>query len=195
MEVSAYNLKKVPRTIKRMYPHLNERSSPDGIVPIFLSTIEGNILFVIDSHNKECKSSSIDTALRIACYKVFSHIEALDYDTSVHENEVINDFVHAILYAFDPFTNETLMGMLKDSPDLFAKDDREVLKKYYESGFDAILRILFSLEVRDDMYGYNGYVKFLDREFRGNLSAEKLNYVTMIASSSLSEEERAELLN
>ncbi len=180
MEVSAYNLKKVPRAVKRIYPHLNERSRPYGIIPMFMSIIEGNILFIIDSHNKECKSSTIDTALRIACFRVLSYIDGKEYDTSVHENEEIKDFIHAILYAVDPFTNEFLLKLLKDSSDVFVKEDKEVLKNYYESSLEAILRILSSLETRDEMYGYNGYVKFLDEEFREDLNYDKLNYVTMV---------------
>ncbi|MBE6422206.1 hypothetical protein [Succinivibrio dextrinosolvens] len=189
MQVTSYNLKKIPVKIQRRFPeHIDLHHEMTADMAQILYVIESNLLFQIDrleegKSSYEIKSSEVDTALRICIFKILEKVTGEEYDTSIHEEGIIKDLVYAVLYAFDPFTNEDVKKILSEQTEVeFDLSNLEMKKDYFLNYVNAICMLLKSLEIRDQMHGYNGYVHFLKteqrREFKGG--TDKLGYITMI---------------
>ena len=77
----------------------------------------------------------------------------------------------ALLMAFDPYTNNEIMELLKDQfqVDMLSQEQK---KKYYKFPIMCLLRIKESIDTWEKHSGSNGYFDFIEeymgREIKGN---------------------------
>ena len=109
-----------------------------------LRAIETNLL-TVHRLNRACDSRRVLEAVPLALYAVESRLTGQEHDLSAFENPENLKLKHAILMAFDPFTNAELR---KEAEEEYGwnLDDGAELEAYYQKPVQCVLRILDSVK-------------------------------------------------
>ncbi|MBQ9273435.1 MAG: hypothetical protein IJ228_01360 [Succinivibrio sp.] len=185
--LSAYDLKKIPVRLVRRFPQCKVPNEPPEENAMFMMNIEGNILQTYLEH-PQTNTQAVEEGLRIALYSIYDRLTGESHDPSKVLSEANSLYRHAILYAVDPFENDEIMSAVKQDPD-FDLQDKDSLLDFYAMPIEALLRVLDSLQIRNEMHGYNGYLKFLSTEFIHALKPNgKLTFACKISPKTLDKE-------
>lgn len=125
----------------------------------FFFTIEGNLLKVNRAH-PECDSRCMLEAIPLALWAMEDRLEGRHSDTSAFENPENLLLKHAILMAFDPFTNEEVAALVRertgsDTP------DQAVLNRIYGIPAKVLVRLQESVKIWMEIKGLDGYFVYL----------------------------------
>ena len=110
-----------------------------------------------DSHSRQMR-----IALLLVLYDLRTRYAGETYDLSDFRNEANERLEHAVLTAFDPFTNPEVRAVLEDSFGTKV-DTPEFLKEYYTIPIKGILRTIQSVDQWTKMAGSNGYFEFIEQ--------------------------------
>lgn len=95
-------------------------------------------------------------------------------------NQENNKLAHALLMAFDPFTNKEIREVI-EGEQILDLSKKEELKKIYKELVMCINRIKDSVEVWEKRGGANGYFDFISSTIGKVVKQdEQLNYSIMI---------------
>ncbi len=144
-----------------------------------LLTLETNAMFI---HNKypKCNSQRMLEACALTLFDIREYFTGELADLSNFRNEDNARLEHALLYAFDPFTNPEIVSAMEefDTPitleDL--KGNRDICKNYYREFILCICRIKRSADMWIKELGSDGYFTFLNQFIGPNLKMDKLNF-------------------
>jgi hypothetical protein len=123
-----------------------------------LSPIEGNLLKMSRKTENRNGRRAME-AIKIALFTINGYLNDCEYDFGKYLTSENQDFVHAVLMAIDPFTNEILKEALADEYDW---DSRDGLCEYFSEPVKCLLRIEASAQTWTDRNGAEGYFDFIE---------------------------------
>ena len=144
---------------------------------MLLLPMEGNVLKI---HRKfpESNSRRLREAIALALFDVKGNYSGEKYDTDSFRNGENERLEKALLMAFDPYTNEEIMELLKEQ---FQVDElsREQAKGYYRIPVMCLLRIKESIDTWEKHSGSNGYFDFIEGYMGREITGNDMNFSIM----------------
>lgn len=112
-------------------------------------------------------------AIALVLFDIRSKYTGESFDLSNFRNEDNARLEHAILMAFDHFTNEELRSQIADRYDL---TDAKTLHDFYEEPVICLLRIKESVDDWIRRMGSNGYFEFAEQYIGPNVIGDQMTY-------------------
>ncbi|KAI4449795.1 hypothetical protein C823_004328 [Eubacterium plexicaudatum ASF492] len=139
---------------------------------LMIYPIESNLL---KTYRKFPSSNSrrLLEAIGLVLYNIRSRYTGETYAVESFRNEDNARLEHAILMAFDPFTNEELRSLMTMDPDIDLTD-KETLREIYAEPVICLLRIKESVDSWIKRMGSNGYFEFSESYMGPEISGDEL---------------------
>ena len=142
--------------------------------------MEGNLL-KINRKYPASNSRRLREAIFITLHQIDSYLTGEKADTGSFENEDNIRLKDALMYVFDPFSNEEVKAILTEKSELDL-EDRKQLESYYREPVQCILRILDSVDHWEKRSGSNGYFQFMENWLGEKVPRDdKLNYAILLS--------------
>ena len=149
----------------------------EDIYAMILFPMEGNVLKI---HRKFSTSNS--RRLREAIALVFFDIKEKYTGETINlrkfRNEENERLEKALLMAFDPYTNEEIMELLKEQ-NMMDVLTLENLKDYYKLPVMCLLRIKDSIDMWEKEFGADGYFNFIESYMGSQIKGEEMQFTIM----------------
>lgn len=168
-----YQFEKIYSQMEKEFGKI-ERGSED-FHTLTLYPIESNLL---KTYRKFPASNSrrLLEAIALALFDIKSRYTGETYDLDAFRNEDNARLEHAILMAFDPFTNEELHSLIDADPGIDLTD-KKTLHDIYAEPVICLLRIKESVDTWIKRMGSNGYFEFSESYMGPEISGEEMIYV------------------
>lgn len=146
------------------------RKGEEETYAMLLLPMEGNVL-KIHREFPESNSRRLREAIALALFDIKGNYSREEYDTDNFRNKENGRLEKALLMAFDPYTNNEIMELLKEQ---FQMDmlSQEQVKEYYKFPVMCLLRIKESIDTWEKRSGSDGYFDFIEgymgKEIKGN---------------------------
>ena len=146
------------------------RKGEEETYAMLLLPMEGNVL-KIHREFPESNSRRLREAIALALFDIKGNYSREKYDTDSFRNKENERLEKALLMAFDPYTNNEIMELLKEQ---FQMDilSQEQVKEYYKFPVMCLLRIKESIDTWEKRSGSDGYFDFIEgymgKEIKGN---------------------------
>lgn len=136
--------------------------------------IESNLLKV---HRKYPSSNSrrLLEAIALVLFDIKSKYTGETFDLDSFRNEDNARLEHAILMAFDPFTNEELHAAVSSDSNLDLTN-RQTLRDIYAEPVICLLRIKESVDTWIKRMGSDGYFDFAESIMGKNITGDEMTY-------------------
>ena len=163
-----YQFEKIYSQMEREFGKI--RKGEEETYAMLLLPMEGNVL-KIHREFPESNSRRLREAIGLALFDVKETYSDEKYDAGNFRNAENERLEKALLMAFDPYTNNEIMELLKDQfqVDMLSQEQK---KKYYKFPIMCLLRIKESIDTWEKHSGSNGYFVFIEeymgREIKGN---------------------------
>ena len=125
---------------------------------LFMLPIESNLIKMGRKTGNKNGRRAME-AIKICLFTIDGYINGWEYDFSNYLTPENKDFVHGILMAIDPFTNQQLYKVLDNE---YYLDKKEDLREYFTTPVKCLLRIEVSMQQETKDYGTSGYFDFLE---------------------------------
>ena len=168
MIMQLYQFEKIYSQMEREFGKIGK--GEEETYAMLLLPMEGNVL-KIHREFPESNSRRLREAIALALFDVKGNCSGEKYDTDSFRNKGNERLEKALLMAFDPYTNNEIMELLKDQfqVDMLSQEQK---KKYYKFPIMCLLRIKESIDTWEKHSGSNGYFDFIEeymgREIKGN---------------------------
>lgn len=130
--------------------------------------IESNILKTV-RQDPEIKDRDVRDAIFLVLHEIANRLKEEEETAEEFVNEKNSSLKHAILFAFDPFSNAEIEEI---HPEVM--DDLNELNAYYKFPVVCLLRILDSVDFWSTNMG--GYLKRIESEFGEKVTESELKY-------------------
>ncbi len=153
------------------------RKGKEEVYSMLLFPMEGNVLKI---HREFPLSNSrrLREAIALVLFDIKERYTGEAADTEKFRNEDNEKLEKALLMAFDPYTNEEVMEVLKQQ----AKTDKftqEMLKNYYKLPVMCLLRIKDSIDTWEKRSGADGYFDFIENCMGNQIKGVEMNFSIM----------------
>ena len=119
----------------------------------------------------ESNSRRLREAIALALFDIKGNYSREKYDTDNFRNKENGRLEKALLMAFDPYTNNEIMELLKEQLQMDMLSQEQV-KEYYKFPVMCLLRIKESIDTWEKRSGSDGYFDFIEgymgKEIKGN---------------------------
>lgn len=144
---------------------------------MLLLPMEGNAL----KTRREFPTSNsrrLREAIALVLFDIKEKYTGKTYDTSNFRNEENKKLETALLMAFEPYTNDEIMELLKYQ---FQTEEltQERLKNYYKVPVMCLLRIKESIDTWEKHSGSNGYFDFIEGYMGSQIKGTDMNFSIM----------------
>ena len=173
-----FEFEKIARKMEKQFGRISKGDEESHAMVLF--PMEENLLKV----NRKYPSSNsrrLREAIFIALHRIDSYLTGEKADTGNFENEDNLRLKDALLYVFDPFSNEEVKAILTEKSE-FDLEDREQLELYYREPVQCILRIMDSVDHWEKRSGSNGYFDFIENWMGEKVPRDdKMNFAILIS--------------
>lgn len=157
IKVNQYQFDRICSQMEKEFGKIRKGEEEGHVIMIY--PMERNLLKTY-RNNPSSNSRRLKEAIPIVLFKVKGYLSGEEYDVSHFESEENSKLAHAILMAFDPFTNAEIKNSMKDAPIDFSNADD--LKLLYSEPVTSLLWIKESVDAWEKKLGPNGYFEFLE---------------------------------
>lgn len=119
--------------------------------------------------NPKSNSRRLREAIALVLFDLKGRINGETVDVEAFRDDNNSKLEHALLMAFDPFTNEELNAALGGSVN-------EDLRQFYTVPIMCLLRIKDSIDTWEKRYGSDGYFVFLEETIGKKVNGDKMNF-------------------
>ena len=192
--MNRYTFEKI---VKRMADQFGtiQRGDEEPYNPLFF-VIENNALKV-HRKNPKANSRSFREALLLALNLINLRLTDRQEDLSSFETPENKELLHALLYAFDPYTNEELADLVKKDAAIHAGADKiddypaDYLQLYYAIPVRCMIRLVESIDTWEKMLGSNGYFKSIENTIGKQVKKDdnELNTVALLLHRPIASED------
>lgn len=153
------------------------RKGEEEVYSMLLLPLEGNALKV---HREFPSSNSrrLREAIALALFDIKERCTGEKADTGKFRNEANEKLEKALLMAFDPYTNEEVMELLKQQ-ETAEELPQEMLKSYYKFPVMCLLRIKDSIDTWEKRAGADGYFEFIEGYMGGQIKGTEMEFTLM----------------
>lgn len=153
------------------------RKGEEDAYSMLLFPLEGNALKV---HREFSSSNSrrLREAIALVLFDIKERCTGEKADIGKFRDEANEKLEKALLMAFDPYTNEEVMELLKQQE---AAEDlpQEMLKNYYKVPVMCLLRIKDSIDTWEKRSGANGYFDFIEGYIGSQIKGTEMKFTLM----------------
>ena len=153
------------------------RKGEEDIYAMILFPMEGNALKI---HRKFSTSNSrrLREAIALVLFDIKEKYTGETINLGKFRNKENEKLEKALLMAFDPYTNEEIMELLKEQNmmDALTLDN---LKEYYKIPIMCLLRIKDSIDMWEKQSGVDGYFNFIESYMGSQISGEEMKFTVM----------------
>ena len=146
------------------------RKGEEETYAMLLLPMEGNVL-KIHREFPESNSRRLREAIALALFDIKGNYSREKYDIDNFRNKENGRLQKALLMAFDPYTNNEIMELLKEQLQMDMLSQEQV-KEYYKFPVMCLLRIKESIDTWEKRSGSDGYFDFIEgymgKEIKGN---------------------------
>ena len=173
-----FEFEKIARKMEKQFGKISKGDEESHAMVLF--PMEGNLL-KINRKYPASNSRRLREAIFITLHQIDSYLTGEKADTGSFENEDNIRLKDALMYVFDPFSNEEVKAILTEKSELDL-EDREQLESYYREPVQCILRILDSVDHWEKRCGSNGYFQFVENWLGEKVPRDdKLNYAILLS--------------
>lgn len=158
MKVNQYQFDKISKHMENEFGKI--RKGEEQYHEMMFFPMEGNLLKTYRA-NSNANSRRLLEAISIVLYQIKEYLDEESYDVKRFKNQDNTMLAHALLMAFDPFTNEEIKTVLETEKTLDLSK-KEELKEFYKEPVMCINRIKDSVEMWEKRGGANGYFDFIE---------------------------------
>ena len=153
------------------------RKGEEETYAMLLLPMEGNVL-KIHREFPESNSRRLREAIALALFDIKGNYSREEYDTDNFRNKENGRLEKALLMAFDPYTNNEIMELLKEQ---FQMDmlSQEQVKEYYKFPVMCLLRIKESIDTWEKRSGSDGYFDFIEGYMGKEIKGNDMNFTTI----------------
>ena len=165
------------RRMEQRYGRIHK--GDEEVHAMMLFPIESNLLKV---HRKypESNSRRLKEAICLVFHRINGYLTGEQADVKKFESPENTRLRDAILYSFDPFTNEEVKETLSTDSELDL-DDKNALEKYFKEPVQCVRRIYESVETWEKQSGSNGYFEFTEGYMGAEISNDdKMTFSVMV---------------
>lgn len=168
-----YQFEKIYSQMEKEFGKIEKGSEDFHTMTLY--PIESNLL---KTYRKFPSSNSrrLLEAIALVLFDIKSRYTGETYDVDAFRNEDNARLEHAILMAFDPFTNEELHSLVAAGPAIDLTD-KKTLRSIYAEPVICLLRIKESVDTWIKRMGSNGYFEFSESYMGPEISGEEMIYV------------------
>lgn len=149
----------------------------EDMYSMLLLPLEGNALKV---HREAPLSNSrrLREAIALVLFDIKEKCTGETIDTERFRSADNEKLEKALLMAFDPYTNEEVMELLKWQ---YQADEitQDMLKDYYKFPVMCLLRIKDSIDTWEKQLGVNGYFEFIENYMGSQIKGTEMNFCIM----------------
>ena len=180
INVNQYQFDKICDQMKKEYGMV-KKGEEEKHAMMFLP-MEGNLLKTHRA-NPSSNSRRLLEAIPLALLRIKSYLTCEEINVARFQSTDNERLVHALLMAFDPFTNEDIRGVLEHEK-IIDLTDIDRLKAFYHEPIICMLRIKDSVDVWEKQMGSDGYFTFME-EYMGSsfLQEEELQFSIYLGGS------------
>lgn len=155
-KLDRYNFDKISGRMSQKFGTI-QRGEEDAYDMLFFP-MESNMLKL---HREDARRDSRRAveAVHICLLTVNGYLNDIEYDFGIFLSEENAPLVKGLLMSFDPFTNEEIMEVLKDTYDLDSKEGKEA---YFKEPVKCLLRLEKSIEIWRKARGNDGYFQYIE---------------------------------
>ena len=168
--MNRYSFEKIVKRMADQYGRI-EHGHEDPYNPMFF-VMESNALKV-HRHNPKANSRSFREALLLGLHTVNMRINGIDLTgiqdaLAPFETPENMELLHALLFTFDPYSNEELAEYIKKDAATHAGVDEiddyplDYLRKYYTIPIQCMIRLVESVDTWVKALGSDGYFKSIE---------------------------------
>lgn len=149
----------------------------EELYSMLLFPLEGNALKI---HRAAPSSNSrrLREAIALALFDIKGRYTGEEIDAGKFRNEDNEKLEKALLMAFDPYTNEEVMELLK-TQNKVDELPQDMLKDYYKLPVMCLLRIKDSIDTWEKQSGANGYFEFIESYMGSQIKGTEMDYSIM----------------
>lgn len=167
-----YQFEKIYKEMENEFGKI--KSGDEEAHAMMLLPIEENAL---KTHRKypSCNSRRLREAIALALFKIKGYCTATSYNTDKFRDENNGRLEHALLMAFDPFTNPEIKMVIESAYKLDLNNTTE-LHNYYKEPVMCLLRVKESVDIWEKRNGSDGYFNFIEGYMGHKINGEELHY-------------------
>lgn len=153
------------------------RKGEEETYAMLLFPMEGNVLKI---HRQYPASNSrrLREAVALVLFDIKGKCTGETESADNFRNEDNEKLEKALLMAFDPYTNNEIMELLKQQLQA-AEFAQEQLKSYYQLPVMCLLRIKESIDTWEKRSGANGYFDFIESYMGNQINGTEMNFSIM----------------
>ena len=153
------------------------RKGEEEVYSMLLLPLEGNVLKI---HREFPLSNSrrLREAIALVLFYIKEKCTGEKSDTGKFRNEDNEKLEKALLMAFDPYTNEEVMELLKQQTQA-DELTQDMLKDYYKLPVMCLLRIKDSIDTWEKQAGADGYFDFVESYMGSQIKGTEMKFTIM----------------
>lgn len=153
------------------------RKGEEDVYAMMLFPMEGNVL---KTRRKFPTSNSrrLREAIALVLFDIKEKYTGETINLGKFRNEENEKLEKALLMAFDPYTNEEIMELLKEQ-NIMDELTLDNLKEYYKIPVMCLLRIKDSIDMWEKQSGADGYFNFIESYMGSQISGEEMKFTVM----------------
>lgn len=180
IDVNQYQFDKICNQMRKDFGGLKKGEEEKHEVMLF--PMEGNLL-KMHRANPSSNSRRLLEAIPLALFQIKSYLTGEEFNLTSFQSTDNERLVHALLMAFDPFTNEEIKVVLEQKK-IIDLTDRNQLKALYKEPINCMLRIKESVDMWEKRMGMNGYFSFIEEYMGSSIpQEEELKYTIYLGGN------------
>lgn len=166
--MNQYQFEKIEQRMAKQFGRM-KRSELELYV-CHMQVMETNMLRVLRKE-ASIKGDEVRNAILLTLHEINQRLRSEKEEMSEFEADVNLQLKHALLMAFDPYTNPEVRMVLDQKFGI-----REPEEDYYLVPVRSLLRILDSVNAWTKQYGKDGYRNLLEAQFGNNVTDDELKF-------------------
>lgn len=176
-KMNQYQFDQVVRRMQQKYGKIKKGDEDSYSMMMF--PMEGNMLKKFRRNHAANGRRALE-AVTLVLHTIEGYLTGKPADVTSFENTENVELREALLYAFDPFTNDELREIISQE---MGKDltDKSSLEDYYRDPVLCIMRIRDSIELWTKEMGSDGYFGFIEGQLGKQIDQDdKMNYTILV---------------
>ena len=153
------------------------RKGEEDVYAMILFPMEGNVLKIYRKFPAS-NSRRLREAIALVLFDIKEKYTGETINLGKFRNGENEKLEKALLMAFDPYTNEEIMELLKEQ-NIMDELTLDNLKEYYKIPVICLLRIKDSIDMWEKEFGADGYFNFIESYMGSQISGEEMQFTIM----------------
>ena len=153
------------------------RKGEEDVYAMILFPMEGNVLKIYRKFPAS-NSRRLREAIALVLFDIKEKYTGETINLGKFRNGENEKLEKALLMAFDPYTNEEIMELLKEQ-NIMDELTLDNLKEYYKIPVICLLRIKDSIDMWEKEFGADGYFNFIESYMGSQISGEEMKFTVM----------------